>query len=191
MKLFKKIANRPLLPLQFILISIFIIFIEIIWERLAEPIYHKIQQLRVLQRLKIYVDRADRYTTLTIFIALLLSVEGAGLVAGVLFVQGQVIFGTLLYAIKIPIAGFTFWLFKVSKSKLLSFNWFSLSYNRLTGGIEWLKSTDIYKSSLKYISEVKTTLKKIRLRYFSKESHFIKDTKAFYRYIKNLKNRNI
>ncbi len=190
MNFLQKIGQRLLLFIQFILVSLFILFEEIIWEGLAEPIYHKIQSLRILQRLQIYVNRTNRYILLTLFIILLFSVEGAGLIAGIFFVQGKVIFGSLLYAIKIPIAGFTFWLFRVSKNRLLSFNWFSLAYYKLMSGIEWLKSTDIYKSSLSLLLKLKTTLKEIKKRYFSKESRFIQDTKAFYRYIKNFKNRN-
>ncbi len=190
MRFLQKIGQRLLLFIQFILVSLFILFEEIIWEGLAEPIYHKIQSLRILQRLQIYVNRTNRYILLTLFIILLFSVEGAGLIAGIFFVQGKVIFGSLLYAIKIPIAGFTFWLFRVSKNRLLSFNWFSLAYYKLMSGIEWLKSTDIYKSSLSLLLKLKTTLKEIKKRYFSKESRFIQDTKAFYRYIKNFKNRN-
>ncbi len=190
MNFLQKIGQRLLLVIQFTLVSLFILFEEIIWEGLAEPIYHKIQSLRILQRLQIYVNRTNRYILLTLFIILLFSVEGAGLIAGIFFVQGKVIFGSLLYAIKIPIAGFTFWLFRVSKNRLLSFNWFSLAYYKLMSGIEWLKSTDIYKSSLSLLLKLKTTLKEIKKRYFSKESRFIQDTKAFYRYIKNFKNRN-
>jgi len=186
----QKIGQRVLLAIEFILVFLFILFEEIIWEGLAQPIYYKIQSLEILQKLQIYIDRTNRYIVLTIFVVLLLSVEGAGVVAGIFFVQGKIIFGSLLYAGKIPIAGFTFWLFRVSKSKLLSFSWFSFAYHKLMSGIDWLKSTDIYLSSLKTLLNLKDKLKKIKKRYFSKESNFIRDIKTFYSYIKNFKNRN-
>ena len=185
----QKIFRRLLIITQFLLVFLFILFEEIIWERLAEPIYHKIQSLKILQKLQLFINKTNRYIILAIFISLLFSVEGAGLTAGIFFVQGKVIFGTLLYMIKIPIAGFTFWLFRVSKNKLLSFEWFSWSYNQLMRGIDWLKSTDIYHSSISIMSNIKSKFKKIKQKYFSKESSFIIELKLLYRYIKNLKNR--
>ncbi len=185
----QKIFRRLLIITQFLLVFLFILFEEIIWERLAEPIYHKIQSLKILQKLQLFINKTNRYIILAIFISLLFSVEIAGLTAGIFFVQGKVIFGTLLYMIKIPIAGFTFWLFRVSKNKLLSFEWFSWSYNQLMRGIDWLKSTDIYHSSISIMSNIKSKFKKIKQKYFSKESSFIIELKLLYRYIKNLKNR--
>jgi hypothetical protein len=180
MNFLQKIGRKVLLTTQFVLAFLFILFEDIIWENLAEPIYRKIKSLKILQRLKNVVDRIDKYTLLIIFVSLLLSVEGAGVIAGILIVKGKIISGILLYMFKIPIAGFTFWLFKVSKDKLLSFRWFAYSYSRVISGIDWIKSTDIYKSSLDMLIKLKDIIKNIKMR----------DITSFYSYIKNLKNRN-
>jgi len=42
---------------------------------------------------------------------------------------GKVIAGTTLYAGKIPVAAVTFWLFRVSKEKLMTFVWFKQAYD--------------------------------------------------------------
>jgi hypothetical protein len=189
----QKIAQRLLLVFQFILVFIFILFEEIIWEGIAKPIYEKIQSLKILQKLKSKIADSNRYAVLIVFLVLLLTVEAAGLLAGLFFVQGYMLFGLTLYMAKIPIAAFVFWLFKVSKTKLLSFEWFSWSYEKVMSGLEWLKDLDIYKTTMHHISKfkakIKKELKRIKAKYFSKESRFTDELKSFYRYIKNFKNR--
>jgi len=188
----EKIGQRLLLVLQFILVFFFILFEEIIWEGIAKPIYNKIESLHITQKIEEKIANSNRYIILVVFLVLLLGVEVAGLLAGVFFVQGYVLFGLLLYIAKIPIAAFVFWLFKVSKKKLLSFNWFNWAYKKLMAGLDWLKATTIYKDTIEYMkrmkSSIKTQWKKIKNRYFTKESSFTEELKSFYSYIKNFKN---
>jgi hypothetical protein len=188
----QKIAQRLLLVLQFILVFLFILFEEIIWEGIAKPIYNKIESLHITQKLEKKLSNSNRYMLLTIFTVMILGVEIAGLLAGILFVQGQVLLGLILYIAKIPIAAFTFWLFKVSKEKLLSFGWFKWSYDKLMAGLDWLKALEIYKSTiammLKFKENIKQNWNKIKKRYFSKESSFTEELKSFYNYMKNFKN---
>ena len=190
MVIFQKIGQRVLLATQFTLVFIYILFEEIIWESLARPIYYKIQSLKILQKLQQIINRVDNYTRLAIFITLLLTVEGIGVLAGVSFLRGKIILGGLLYSFKVPLAGFTFWFFKISKDRFLSFKWFSFIYYRFISLIEWLKSTDIYRSSIGFLLKLRDRLKEIKKRFFSKESSFIYEMKSFYYYIKNFKNRN-
>jgi hypothetical protein len=189
----EKITQRLLLVFQFVLVFIFILFEEIIWEGIAKPIYEKIQALKILLKLKEQIENSNRYVILTVFLVLLLTVEAAGLLAGLFFVQGYILLGLALYMAKIPIAAFVFWLFKVSKRKLLSFSWFKWSYEKLMAGLAWLKELDIYKQTMKAISKFKAKVKEqwknIRVKYLSKESRFTEELKSFYRYIKNFKNR--
>jgi len=187
----QKIAQRLLLVVQFILVFLFILFEEIIWEGIAKPIYLKMQSLKILQKFEAKIVESNRQVVLIVFLVLLLAVEAAGLLAGVFFVQGYMLLGLALYIAKIPIAAFVFWLFKVSKTKLLSFKWFLWSYNKLMAGLAWLKDLDIYKTTMKYMSELKLTLKeqwhKIKVKYFTKDSRFTEELKSFYSYIKNFK----
>ena len=188
----EKIGQRLLLVLQFILVFLFILFEEIIWEGIAKPIYNKIESLRITQKIEDKIGNTNRYVVLVVFLVLLLGVEAAGLLAGVFFVQGYVLFGLLLYVTKIPIAAFVFWLFNVAKKKLLSFDWFNWTYEKLMSGIDWLKTTYIYKDTIAYMkrmrSKIKAQWKKIKNRYFNKESSFTEELKSFYSYMKNFKN---
>jgi hypothetical protein len=185
----KKIAQRLLIVIQFILVFLFILVEEIIWDGLAEPIYRKIESLRITQRVEKLLQGFNSHILLVLFMVLLLGVEGAGLLAGFFFVKGYILFGLLLYIAKIPIAGFTFWVFKVSKKKLLRFGWFNWAYEKLMAGIEWLKETEIYQTSREKMTMLKRRFFKFKQKYFSKESRFITEIKSFYRYIKNFKNR--
>jgi len=185
----KKIAQRLLTIIQFILVFIFILFEEVIWEGLAEPIYRKIESLHITQKIETLLNGFNSKILLIIFVLLLLGVEGAGLLAGFFFVKGQILFGLILYMIKIPIAGFTFWMFKVSKTKLLRFTWFKWAYKKVIDAIAWLKERDVYRESIEMISKMKLKLFNIKKRYFTKESRFVTEMKSFYQYIKNFKNR--
>lgn len=189
MAFLKKIAQRLLLVLQFILVFLFILFEEIIWEGLAEPIYRKIASLNITKKLEHLLDKLNSKILLIIFISLLLGVEGAGLLAGLFFVKGYILFGLILYMVKIPIAIFTFWIFKISKTKFLSVGWFNWSYKKVMAGIKWLKETEVYGTSMEMMAQIKLKISEIKKRYFSKESRFITEIKSFYRYIKNFKNR--
>ena len=191
MSFFNKIFGRVLLILQFILVFLFILFEEIIWEGIAKPIYNKIESLHITQKLEVKIQNTNRYVVLAIFSILLLAVEVAGLLAGVFFVQGHMLLGLVLYIAKIPIAAFVFWLFKAGKEKLLSFAWFNWCYEKLMAGIDWLKERKSYQEMMEYMAKVKETIKEkwtiIKEKYFAKESSFMKELKAFYTYMKNFK----
>lgn len=191
MAFLEKIFGRVLLVFQFILVFLFILFEEIIWEGIAKPVYSKIESLQITQKLEAKIEHTHRYVVLAIFTILLLGVEVAGLLAGVFFVQGKVILGLILYIAKIPIAAFVFWLFKVGKEKLLSFNWFNWSYEKLMAGLDWLKARESYKRMMAYMLVIKRKIKErwsvIKAKYFAEESSFMKELKAFYYYIKDFK----
>ena len=192
MEFLKKIAQRLLLVLQFILVFIFILFEEIIWEGIAKPIYEKIESLQIIQKIEDKIQHTNRYVLLVVFLVLLLGVEGAGILAGAFFVQGQLLLGLLLYIIKIPIAAFVFWLFKAAKNKLLSFDWFNWAYHKLMDGIDWLKERKTYQEAMEKLKKIKAKFKAIlhiiKERYFKEESSFSEELKSFYSYIKNFKN---
>lgn len=191
MNFLQKIAQRLLLVIEFILVFLFILFEELIWEGIAKPIYEKIESLYIIQKLENRIKHTNRYIILLFFTLFLLGVEGAGILAGIFFIQGKVLFGLLLYIAKIPIAAFVFWLFNVSKKKLLTFGWFNWLYNKLMSGLDWLKDLEIYKSIMAKMSnlkeKIKVSWKKIQTRYFNRGSSFTEELKSFYNYIKNFK----
>ena len=192
MNFLQKIAQRLLLVLQFVLVFLFILFEEIIWEGIAKPIYNTIESWHITQKLEGKIAQSNRYIILMVFLSFLFGVEGAGLSAGVFFIQGKVLLGLILYIAKIPIAAFVFWLFKVGKVKLLSFNWFNWSYQKLMNGLDWIKDLEIYKSTMAMMLSVKEKIKKnwkhFKGKYFDKDSSFTEELKSFYNYMKNFKN---
>jgi hypothetical protein len=133
---------------------------------------------------------------LVLFLLIFVAVELAGLTAGILMVQGMFLPGLMIYALKIPIAAFTFWLFRVSREKLISFGWFAWAYERLIGLIDRLKSTLIYRRSLAMMKELKATLKKLLAEmkelFFpvAARGGFVTRLKALYRKIKEEIRRN-
>jgi len=167
MSIIRKILNKMIILIQLPLVLLFIIFEEVIWEGIARPIYVKIKSLKILKKFERVLENTHRGVILSLFIVIFTIVETAGIMAGVLFIKGQILFGLGLYLTKIPIAGFTFWLFKVTKSKLLSFGWFEWIYNKMMIFFSWLKGKDIYIDTIIIVKSIKEYLKYIKAKYFA------------------------
>lgn len=188
------VTQRLIILLQLIIVMTYIIFEEVIWEGIAKPIYRYVHTLKILQRIEVKVHDANPALILFVFVVLLVIVEAFGIYAGILFVSGQVIFGVLLYIAKIPVAVFTFWLFRVTEDKLIQFGWFRWTYGKIMGAIEWLKSCEIYIRIIHRLHTVKTTLKEwfrsFKMNYFPKENPFVVKIKEFYEAIKEILRRS-
>lgn len=183
------IKNKFISLLQLILVITYIIFEEIIWEGIAKPIYEKVHALKIVQRMEITIEKTPPYGILFIFLFLLLLVQGAGLLAGVLFISGQLLLGLALYLSKIPIAAFTFWIFRISEEKLMQFGWFKWLYEKIMAAIDWLKSREMYIKTIQRLKVVKEKIKLVtkawKEKYFSKESPFVTKIKSLYKTIKS------
>ena len=105
-----------------------------------------------------------------------------------MLIQGFFFIGVGLYLFKIPIAAFTFWLFRISKDKLLSFAWFAWSYEKTVAGFEWIKSREIYIETVERVKNIKKSiiLKTAMLKKFFKERKgtFWVETKSIYQKLK-------
>jgi len=182
------IKNKLISLFQLILVMIYIIFEELIWEGIAKPIYEAIHSLKILQKVETKLQHINPYVILVIFVVLLATVETFGIYAGMLFMSGQVLLGLALYISKIPIAAFTFWLFRVTEDKLMQFGWFKWLYEKLMAGIAWLKSREIYVETMAQLKRIKGKLKKsvksFKAKYFAKESPFMTKLKRLYKTIK-------
>jgi hypothetical protein len=145
-----------------ILVAVYIVLEELVWENIAEPIYRFIHSLAILQKPEEFIRGLDRHLLLAMFLVLFVQVELLGLFALQLIGTGDVVAGTLLYAGKIPVAAFTFWLFRVSKEKLMTFGWFERCYELILLIIERIKHSAIHQRMAARIKQVKAWLK-IRL----------------------------
>jgi len=183
-----KIKNRIISLLQLLLVLIYIIFEELIWEGIAKPIYDAVHSLKVLQKIELKLQKVNPFVILVLFVALLAVVETFGIYAGMLFLSGHILLGLSLYLTKIPIAAFTFWLFRVTEDKLMQFGWFKWIYEYIMQGIDWLKSLQIYKDTMVRLKKLKEILKRlknrIKERYFKEESPLMKRLKKHYRNLK-------
>ena len=185
------IKNKLISLLQLILVIIYIIFEELIWEGVAKPIYEAIHSLKILQKVEAKLQYVNPSIILIIFVVLLLVVETFGIYAGMLFVSGQVLLGLGLYLSKIPIAAFTFWLFRVTEDKLMTFGWFKWLYEKMMVGIAWLKSREMYIKTMERLKTIKVFVKNWKKKYFAKESPFISRLKKLYQSVKaSLKNKD-
>lgn len=183
--MFSAIKNRFILLLQLFLVMIYIIFEELIWEGIAKPIYETIHALKILQKLETKLRFVNPSVILVIFVVLLAVVEAFGIYAGMLFVSGQVLLGLSLYLSKIPIAAFTFWLFRVTENKLMKFGWFKWVYDWIMKTIDWLKSCEMYMKTMEQLVKVKMSIKAFKEKYFAGKSDFLYKIKRLYRTVKN------
>jgi len=174
--------------LQLILVLIYIIFEELIWEGIARPIYVFIHSLKILHKVEETLHAVNAYVILVIFVVLLGLVEALGIYAGILFISGQALFGMSLYITKIPIAAFTFWMFRITEDKLMQFGWFKWIYDRIMKGIDWLKYCDMYIKTMERLKEIKRSVKVYILgfkeKYFANKSPFIEKIKRLYAVMK-------
>jgi len=176
--------NKLISLFQLILVIIYIIFEELIWEGIAKPIYDAIHSLKLLQKVEVKLQHVNPSVILGLFVVLLAIVEALGLYAGMLFVSGQILLGLGLYLSKIPIAAFTFWLFRVTEDKLMQFGWFKWLYEKMMVSITWLKSHRIYKETMEHLQAIKSIIKKWKEKYFAKESPFVLKVKKLYKSVK-------
>lgn len=182
------IKHKLISLLQLLLVITYIIFEELIWEGIAKPIYEAIHGLRVLQKIETKLDTVRPSIVLFIFVVLLVIVEAAGIYAGMLFVSGQVVIGLVLYISKIPIAAFTFWLFRVTEDKLMQFRWFKWMYDQIMKAIDWLKACEMYQKTIERLVKIKEgikkTIKALKEKYFAGKSPFMEKIKQLYKTLK-------
>jgi hypothetical protein len=165
-----------------LLVTVYIVLEELVWENIAEPIYAFIHGLALLQKAEAFIVTLNRHVVLVLFLALFIQVELLGVFALKLIGTGKVIAGTMLYAGKIPVAAFTFWLFRVSKEKLMSFGWFQQAYDQIIVIIEKIKLSFIHQRIAARLKAVNEWLK-IRLHgprlYINKLIKTLRSSKAF------------
>jgi hypothetical protein len=159
-----KIINTITHYLFTLIVLGYIFYEEIVWVRLAQPIVRYVQSLKLLKRLEVYLQGVNGMVLLIVFVFLFAVTELQGFYAGILLLRGKVLLWLLIYAGKIPIAAFTFWMFGVTKPKLMTFTWFKKAYYLIMRWIDWLKTTDVYKNIKTKAGELKSYIKKNYMR---------------------------
>ncbi len=162
-----------------ILVIGYILFEELIWNTFAKPIYQYFKSLALLDNLKEYFLRTNRYGLLSVFVFIFALTEVMGFVSAFYFVQGDILLAMFVYISKIPIAAFTFWLFDLTKSKLLTFSWVKISYDFCIKQIDRVVNTSIYKNIKLKVSVARVNMKQLYQSYFKKDG-FVGSIKAHY-----------
>ena len=169
--------------LESILVLGYILFEELFWNIFARPIYQYFKSLIVLEPLKQTFLHMHRYLLLTVFLCILLLAEAMGLLAGFCFIEGYFAMGIVVYVLKIPIAAFTFWLFDLTKTQLLTFSWLKTAYEWIMAMIDKLLNSDIHVYIKTRIIAIRLKMQQIIRQYFG-EAGFIASVKAHYKAFK-------
>ena len=180
--MFNKIVNIFLTFLVFV----YIIFEELIWDRLAKPIFSYISNLELFRDLEPKIMALNSYLILFIFLIPFIIVELLGIYAGILFISGNILLGLLVYVLKIPIAVVIFWFFNITKDVLLQFRWLNFIYKNLILIIEKIKHCRIYVMIQDKTSIVKDEIKKI---FFTSKIDFKEKIIEIYKLLKDKFNK--
>ena len=155
----------------------YIFYEEIVWERFAQPIFQYVQSLKLLKKLEVLLGSVNGVVILITFVLLFVITEVQGIYAGMLLLRGEVLLWAIIYAGKVPIAAFTFWLFRVTKPKLMEFSWFETTYNFIIRWIDWVKATNTYKNIKLKASEIRNYIKD---SYLQNDSSYKTTIKSIY-----------
>ena len=180
--MYQKIVNIFLT----ILVFIYIIFEELIWDRLAKPIFSYISNLELFRDLEPKILTLNSYLILFIFLIPFIIVELLGIYAGILFVSGNILLGIVLYLSKIPVAVVIFWFFNITKDILLQFRWLNFIYKNLILIIDKIKHSKIYLMIQNKTSMIKDEIKKI---FFTSKTDFKQEIVEIYKFLKDKFNK--
>lgn len=151
-----------------LLVLIYILFEELVWEKTAKPIVRFISKFvlkfDIFEKLILKIDNLGSYWILSIFMVLFLFVELLGIYAAILFFQAKIFLAIFIYLLKLPLAIFILWFFDITKDKLMQFRWFEYLYITLINFIQKIKKFRIYIL-------IKDKIESIKL-YFSNKSNF-------------------
>ncbi len=153
--------NKIINFFKIILIIIYIILEEIIWNLFVVKIRAFVLKFNIVQKSKEIILKQNRYVVLMIFLLPFLIAESIDIISVIALAQGFIVLGVAIYILKIVIASFSFWIFSFAKDILTSFSWFNYSYKLISRAISYLNSTTIYKLTTAKIKEIKHKLKEI------------------------------
>lgn len=167
-------------------VVLFLIFEEILWDRIGKPAYEKVQGLKIMDRFKGWIRNVKhRYALLGIFIIPFVAMEAAAISSTIAFGTGAIITGIGLYVIKMLMTVPVVIIFKAGKEQLVSFWVIRYSY----GVILNFKRSGTYRSVIKYLQEVKVSLNQFKANYLDGDGSFKEEMKTMYYSIKALKEK--
>ncbi len=166
------IKRYALKTIESILVIGFILFEEIIWNIFVKPIFDYFQTLTVLDAIKDRLIGLNRYYLVTLFIFNFGITEIMGVLSGISLLKGEVLLAIGVYALKIPVAVFTFWLFDLTKEKLMSFHWLKVSYDKVMEWVDLLTHSSVYLTVKKKVGVLRAKIRMIVKKYLGEGSFF-------------------
>jgi hypothetical protein len=165
--------------LETILVIGYILFEELIWDVFAKPVFQYFKSLVALDALKKTFQVMNRYMVLMVFITILAITEIMGFASGFFIVNGHLFLGITIYTLKIPIAAFTFWLFDLTREKLMTFHWLKTAYDYIMNLVYVFTHSDIHSYIKERMIRLRSRIKQLSQKYFGKGG-FVASVKTHY-----------
>jgi len=176
--------NRIFKYLKILGVVLFIIFEDIIWRKLAKPLYEKIKSFKVMDVFAEWVNDVEhRYALLFIFILPVFFDILLSYLFGVAMANAMILTAIGIYVLKAVASVMMFLIFKIGKKKLTSFYIIRVAYYYILK----IKASSIFRNTRKYLSEVKNELRMLKEYLFPGNSSLLKDLKSIYINIIRLK----
>jgi hypothetical protein len=167
-----------------VVVILYIVFEELIWNFLAKPIFQSLKSLIALDSLRNTFMQMNRYFLLGNFLLLLAIAEALGLLSGISIIEGNIFTGIVIYTLKVPVAAFTFWLFDLTRDKLLTFQWLKFTYQGIMALIDKIINSSIHVYIKTKVFNARKKLKALIKKYMGDES-FFSSIRSHYRYFKD------
>ena len=165
------------------LVLSFIIFEEIVWNKIGKPAYESVKSLKIMYRFKEWVSQVEnRYTILIIFLTPFVLMEVFSIMAIKAFATGAIITGIGLYVFKIVLTAPVVIIFNSAKPELVSFPPIRFGYDSILK----LKRSVTFRSVKKYIKSLKVEVRKFKKEYLDGDVSFLDELKKMYQDIKKL-----
>lgn len=155
-----RFKTRALSLLELAITAIYLIFEELVWKRLAYPIYLFFKRLRPIRQFNVHIGRRmNRWLVLGIFALSFVLVEMFGLISVLLIAEGQIKTAIAAYLLKIPGSAFAFGILASGKRKLNSFAVFRFAYGHIMRLVDWIKQRDVYHAIKHKLTRLKQRIK--------------------------------
>lgn len=169
----KKFILKPIL---YLLVGLFIIFEEYVWNLIFKYIYLKIKELKIMDKFKAYLlKEKSEYKLLLIFLIPFVLMEGMSLYAMSLIGSGLIVIGVIVYIFKILLTIPVVIIFNTVKKKLLSFKIIYVVYSWILK----MKRSNLYRKVKEFAKNLKANMK-IKMeqvkKFIQKEIYIIKNS---------------
>lgn len=155
--------NNIIKYFKILLVILFIIFEEILWNKVGKPIYELIKSLRLMVKFKEWVGEfKHRYALLVIFITPFVLMEIMSLLSLKSFATGAIGMGISLYVVKLVLTVPVVIIFNSGKKQLVSF--FPIRYGY--GMIINLKRSSTFRNVKKFTKKVKQVVREFKQEYY-------------------------